>query len=246
MITSSVLAFLAVRSAWKKSVLLSAAIVAPFLLVEGVFLGSNLLKVPDGGYVPLLLAAVMMIVMWTWARGARVVLERSGGVPIMDVMKGLETNPPHTVPGTAVFLTPDPETAPSALLHNLKHNKVLHERNVLLTVRAAQEPYVAEDAKIEIGEAGPNMKRVTLTFGYMETPNVPRGLALAKKQGLDFDFMSTSFFLSRRSLLPDAKVGMPLWQDHLYIFLSRNATNASEFFRIPTGRVVEMGTQITI
>ena len=247
MITSSILVVVAVRRIWNKSLWLAALIVAPFLLVEGVFLASNLLKVPSGGYVPLLIAAGLMIVMWTWVRGTKILLARTRkDVSTRDVFKGLEVNPPHTVKGTAVFLTADPDAAPTALLHNLKHNKVLHEHNVILNVRTAQVPYVPDEKKVEIVEMFPNLDRMTLTFGYMETPNVTRGLSLAKKCGLSFDIMHTSFFLSRRSLLADGKWGMPLWQDHLFIFLSRNATNATEFFRIPTSRVVEMGSQMTI
>ena len=145
-----------------------------------------------------------------------------------------------------VFLTADAEAAPTALLHNLKHNKVLHEHNVILNVRTAQVPYVPDEKKVEIVEIFDNLDRITLNFGYMETPNVSRGLSLAKKCGFSFDIMHTSFFLSRRTLLADGKWGMPLWQDHLFIFLSRNATNATEFFRIPTSRVVELGSQMTI
>lgn len=247
MITSSILAVIAVHRIWKKSLWLAALIVAPFLAVESVFLASNLLKVPSGGYVPLLIAAALMLVMWTWVRGTKILLARTRkDISTRDVFKGLEVNPPHTVKGTAVFLTADPDAAPTALLHNLKHNKVLHEHNVILNVRAVQEPYVADDKKIEVVEIAPNLDRLTMSFGYMETPNVSRGLTLAKKCGLSFDIMHTSFFLSRRTLLADGKWGMPLWQDHLFIFLSRNATNATEFFRIPTSRVVELGSQMTI
>ncbi len=247
MITSTLLAFIAVRRVWKKSIWLAAAIVAPFLAVEGVFLASNLLKLPQGGYVPLLIAAIMMVVMWTWVRGVRLLSGlTSQDVSVEDVFRGLQTNPPHTVKGAAIFFTADQKTAPTALLHNLKHNKVLHEHNIVLTVRTAQEPYVSDDAKIEITHVAPNLSRLAMMFGYMETPNVSRGLLMAKKHGLVFDIMSTSFFLSRRTLLADGKRGMPLWQDHLFIFLSRNATSATEFFRIPTSRVVELGTQVTI
>jgi KUP system potassium uptake protein len=248
MITSSVIAFIAVRRVWKKPLWLALLIVTPFLLVEAVFLASNLLKVPQGGYVPLLIAAVMMLIFWTWTRGARLLTERTrNNVSLEDVVKSLDAKLPHIVKGTAVFLTAEPNSAPTALLHNLKHNKVIHENNVVLTVKAANIPYVPEDKKIVYEEVSPNFDRLTMSFGFMETPNVTYGLTLAKKKtGLSFDIMSTSFFLSRRTLLADGKHGMPLWQDHLFIFLNRNATNATEFFRIPTSRVVEMGTQLTI
>ena len=247
MITSSVIAFIAVRRVWKKPLWLATAIVAPFLLVESVFLASNLLKLPQGGYVPLLIASAMMLVIWTWVRGARLLSRLTRNeVTLEDVIKSLQVKSPHIVKGTAVFLTADPDSAPTALLHNLKHNKVIHENNVVLTVRTAQEPYVPDDKKVQIEEVSEHFDRLTMTFGFMETPNVSRGLTLAKKTGLSFDIMSTSFFLSRRTLLADGRRGMPLWQDHLFIFLNRNATNATEFFRIPTSRVVELGTQLAI
>jgi KUP system potassium uptake protein len=247
MITSSVIAFIAVRRVWKKPLWLAAVMMIPFLMVESVFLASNLLKVPQGGYVPLLIAGFMMLVIWTWTRGSRLLTERTrNDVTLEDVIKGLETKLPHVVKGTAVFLTADPDSAPTALLHNLKHNKVIHEKNVVLTVKTAQVPYKPDDKKVQIEEVSEHFHRLTMTFGFMETPNVTYGLTLAKKTGLSFDIMSTSFFLSRRTLLADGKRGMPLWQDHLCICLSRNATNATEFFRIPTSRVVEMGTQIAI
>ena len=247
MITSSILCFIAVRRVWKKSVGLALLIVTPFLLVEAVFLASNLLKVPQGGYVPLMIAAAMMLVIWTWVHGSRLLAARTrNDVSLEDVIKGLEVSPPHVVKGTAVYLTAEPDTAPTALLHNLKHNKVIHENNVVLTVKTANVPYVPEDMKVIYEDISPNFDRLTLKFGFMETPNVTYGLTLAKKKtGLSFEVMQTSFFLSRRTLLADGKHGMPLWQDHLFIFLNRNATNATEFFRIPTSRVVELGTQLT-
>ena len=248
MITSTLLAFIAAQRIWKMSLWMSALIVLPFVAIEGVFLTSNLLKVPQGGYVPLLIASVMMLIFWTWVRGARLLTERTrNSVTLEDVIKSLEVKLPHIVKGTAVFLTAEPNSAPTALLHNLKHNKVIHENNVVLTVKTADVPYVHDDKKLSFEEISPHFNRLTMKFGFMETPNVTYGLTLAKKKTeLSFDIMSTSFFLSRRTLLADGKHGMPLWQDHLFIFLNRNATNATEFFRIPTSRVVEMGSQLTI
>jgi len=247
MITSSVLAFIAVRRVWKKPLWLAVVLVGPFLIVESVFLASNLLKLPQGGYVPLLIASAMIVIMWTWVRGTRVLMTRTRNQgTIVDVLKGLEMHPPLTAKGTAIFLTADADIAPTALLHNLKHNQVMHEQNVILTVRSAQEPYVPDDRKVELTDIAPHMKRLQLTFGYMDQPNISHGLALAKERGLKFDIMSTSFFLSKRTIIADGKIGMPLWQDHLFIFLNRNATNATEFFHIPISRVVEMGSQMAI
>jgi len=150
------------------------------------------------------------------------------------------------VPGTAVFLTSDPESAPTALLHSLKHYKVLHEKNVILTIETADTPRVPAADRVRIEPVGKTFSRVWLRFGFMETPNVPRALAIARKLGWQFDIMSTSFFLSRRALKPAAHSGMPRWQDRLFISLSRSANDATDYFQIPTGRVVEVGTQVTI
>jgi KUP system potassium uptake protein len=167
-------------------------------------------------------------------------------VPLAELIAMLEKSPPHRVKGTAVFLTSDPATAPSALLHNLKHNKVLHEKNVVLTVRLVDLPRVSQDERISIEPIGDSFWKVTATYGYMETPNIPRGLAVLRKLGFKFDIMATSFFLSRRSIRPAARSGMPLWQDKLFIALARTASDATDFFQIPTGRVVEVGTQVTV
>src|SRR5438270_9753671 len=154
--------------------------------------------------------------------------------------------PPVHVPVTALFLTSDPTSAPTALMHSLKHYKVLHEKNVILTVDTADTPTVKPEDRVQIEQIGESFSLVTLTFGYMETPNVPKALAIARKLGWQFDIMSTSFFLSRRSLRPAARSGMPKWQDRLFILLARSANDATDYFQIPTGRVVEIGTQVTV
>ena len=158
----------------------------------------------------------------------------------------LERSPPHRVKGTAIFLTSVPDLAPAALLHNLKHKKILHEKNVVVTVRTANTPRVSPDERISIEPAIGNFWRVRMQYGYMETPNIPRALVLLRRQGFTFDIMSTSFFVSRRSIRPAVRSAMPLWQDKLFIALARTATDATEFFQIPTGRVVEVGTQVTV
>ena len=139
-----------------------------------------------------------------------------------------------------------PDVAPVALMHNLKHNKVLHEKNVILTVHTADRPRVADSQRVSMEPISDDFKRLTITYGFMETPNVPRALARLKKQGLKFDIMTTSFFLGRKVIVPDRRSGMPRWQDKLFIALNRNATNATDFFQIPTGRVVELGAQVTV
>jgi KUP system potassium uptake protein len=158
----------------------------------------------------------------------------------------LEKKPPQRVPGTAVFLTSDPESAPTALMHSLKHYKVLHETNVILTIETAETPRVDPSDRVRIENVGKTFSRVSLRFGFMERPNIPKALALARKLGWQFDIMSTSFFLSRRSLKPSPQSLMPQWQDRLFIAMTRSANDASEFFQIPTGRVVEVGTQVVV
>jgi KUP system potassium uptake protein len=153
---------------------------------------------------------------------------------------------PHRVPGAAIFLTSEPDTAPVALMHNLKHNKVLHEKNVILTVRTAETPRVDDDHRLLIEPINDDFKKVSISYGFMESPNLPKALALCRKQGLKFDIMATSFFLGRRSVVPSAHSGMPLWQDKLFIYLMKNAANPTEFFKIPPGRVVELGAQVQV
>ena len=207
-----------------------------------------MLKVFEGGWMPLALGGLVMTVMYTWRRGSRLLFEktRKQETPLRALVAMLEKKPPPHVPGTAVFLTSDPTSAPTALMHSLKHYKVLHEKNVILTVETADTPKVAPEERVQIEQIGDNFSCVTLHFGYMETPNVPKALAIARKLGWQFDIMSTSFFLSRRALRPAAKSGMPRWQDRLFIVLARSANDATDYFQIPTGRVVEIGTQVTV
>jgi KUP system potassium uptake protein len=198
--------------------------------------------------VPLAFGIVMMVVMYTWRRGSRLLFEKTRRLetPLDALVAMLEKKPPQTVAGTAVFLTSDPTSAPTALMHSLKHYKVLHEKNVILSLKTAQTPRVADEDRVRIEQVGKTFSRLTIKFGYMETPNVPKALALARKLGWQFDIMSTSFFLSRRALKPAARSGMPPWQDRLFIALARTANDATDYFQIPTGRVVEVGTQVTV
>jgi len=248
MCVTSLLFYVIVRRVWKFSRFAAIATVAPFLFIEVAFLSANLLKLLNGAYVPLLLAAALITVMWTWRRGNRIVKDktRRESMQLEELLEMLKKSPPVRVPGTAIFLTNDPEVAPPALFHNLKHNKVLHEKLIMLSVFTSSYPRVPEETRAKIVAVDDDVTRVILNFGYMETPNVPRALAKLKKQGLKFDIMTTSFFLGRRTIVPDKRSGMPRWQDKLFIALNRNATNATDFFQIPTGRVVELGTQITV
>jgi KUP system potassium uptake protein len=248
MVVTGTMAFVVIWKAWHWSPLAAAALMAPFLFIDLTFLGANLLKVVEGGWVPLVLAGAVMVVMYTWRRGSRLLFEktRRQEIPLEELVRMLEKKPPVRVSGTAVFLTSTPDSAPTALMHSLKHYKVLHEHNVILTIETADTPRVDPAERVRIESVGETFTRVALRFGFMETPNVPKALAIARKIGWTFDIMSTSFFLSRRSLKPAAHSGMPHWQDRLFIMLTRIANDATDYFQIPTGRVVEVGTQVTI
>jgi len=248
MLVDTLLFFVIIRYTWKRPLWQAVVAVAGFGAIDLVFVGSNLLKIPQGAWFPLALGGGLVTIMWTWAKGAQILSEktRREAVPLVDLAQILKARPPHRASGTAIFLTSDADMAPVALMHNLKHNKVLHEKNVLLTVKTSETPRVSEADRIRIEPVDDDFKKVVLSYGFMETPNVPKALALCRKQGLKFDIMATSFFLGRRSIVPSAHSGMPLWQDKLFIFLMKNAANPTDFFKIPPGRVVEMGTQVTV
>ena len=248
MVCDGIMCFVVIWKLWNWRAATAAALMIPLVVVDLTFLTANLLKLLQGAWVPVLFGILMAGMIWTWRRGAAILINktRRTEVPLVDLIKSLEKRPPHIVKGTAVFLTSDPEYVPTALLHNLKHNKVLHEHNVILTIRTAETPRVDLIDRVWIEAISDKFTAVRLNFGFMESPNVPKALAIARKLGWQFDIMSTSFFVSRRSLKPAAQSGMPRWQDHLFIAMSRSANDATDYFQIPTGRVVEVGTQVTI
>jgi KUP system potassium uptake protein len=248
MIVDGLLAFVVIWKGWQWPLWKTLLLISPFVIVDVVFFSANFLKLFEGAWAPILFGATMVLLILTWRRGTSILISktRRTEVPLDTLLRSLEKKPPHIVPGTAVFLTSDPEFAPTALLHNLKHNKVLHENDVILTIITADTPRVPEEDRVRITPLSKHFSRVALKFGYMEQPNVPKALAIARRHGWHFDIMSTSFFLSRRALKPSAKSGMPAWQDHLFIALARSASDATDFFQIPTGRVVEVGTQVTV
>jgi KUP system potassium uptake protein len=248
MVVTAMMAIIVIRRVWHWPLAAALALMLPFLFIDVTFLAANMLKVVEGGWMPLALGAVVMTVMYTWRRGSRLLVQktRKQEIPLDFLVNNLEKKPPIRVPGTAVFLTSDPAFAPTALMHSLKHYKVLHEKNVILTIETADTPRVDPSERVRIEPVGQTFSRVVLRFGFMETPNVPKALAIARKLGWQFDIMSTSFFLSRRLLKPAAHSGMPVWQDRLFIALTRAANDATDYFQIPTGRVVEVGTQVTV
>jgi KUP system potassium uptake protein len=248
MVVDGLLAFVVVWKLWRLKPWQAALLIVPLIVVDVTFFSANLLKLFEGAWAPLIFGASMVLLILTWRRGTGLLAQktRRSEVPLDTLIHSLEKNPPHVVQGTAVFLTSEPEFAPTALLHNLKHNKVLHEHNVVLTIVTTDTPRVGDEERVSMTTISPHFSRVALKFGYMEQPNVPKALAIARKHGWSFDIMATSFFLSRRALKPSPHSGMPLWQDRLFIGLAKSASDATDFFQIPTGRVVEVGTQVTV
>jgi KUP system potassium uptake protein len=248
MVADGLMGFIVIWKLWNWRLASAAALMLPFVVVDTTFFAANLLKLFEGAWVPLTFGAIMAVVIWTWRRGTGILAQKTRKieVPLQSLIKSLEKRPPHIVDGTAIFLTSDPDFVPTSLLHNLKHNKVLHQQNVILTIETDHAPRVPPARRVRMEPISERFMLVALRFGYMESPNVPQALVLARKLGWDFEMMSTSFFVSRRALKPASHSFMPQWQDHLFIALSRAANDATDYFHIPTGRVVEVGTQVTI
>jgi KUP system potassium uptake protein len=246
--TAGILGFIVIKKLWRWSLWGTIALMVPLTLVDTAFVTAGALKLAAGAWLPVLVGIILVIIMITWMRGTRLLAQKTRRVevPFEPLIKNLEEKPPYVAPGTAVFLTADPDFAPTALLHNLKHNKVLHEHNVILTIINEDIPRVTVDNRVQMETVSDKFMRLTLHFGFVERPNVPKALAIARKQGWQFDIMSTSFFLSRRSVRRDPRSGMPQWQDQLFVFLAHNADDASSYFQLPTDRVVEIGTQVTV
>ena len=220
---------------------------ALFFVVDGAYLGANLTKVPDGGWFPLLVGFIIFTMLTTWSKGRKLMIERlrEAAMP-MKVFVSSAANSASRVPGTAVFMTSSAEGVPHALLHNLKHNKVLHERVILLTVKIADQPYWPEAERSDQKEIGEGFFRLVLRYGFMEEVDVPAALKRVHDCGTDFKMMDTSFFLSRQTLLASERPGMMIWREKLFAWMLRNAESAMEFFRLPTNRVVELGSQVEI
>jgi len=232
--------------AWRWPVALAIPLISFILLIDLAYFAANAMKIPEGGWFPLGIAVISFTVLTTWKHGRRLLfasVERQT-VPMQVVIDG--TNDVPRVTGTAVFLTSAGKGAPSAMMHNLKHNQVLHERNVLLTVRVEDKPYVTKVNRLLINNLGNNFYRVQVFYGFMETPDIPAALELCATMGLPFDMMSTSFFMSRAMIVSSPHPGMVKWRERLFIALSKNAMNAADFFKIPVNRVIEMGTRIAI
>ncbi len=232
---------------WKWKWWYAAPVVILFLIVDGAYFLANLTKVPDGGWFPLLIGAIAFTLLTTWARGRKLMRERMSEVSLpLEIFAKSAKNSAVRVPGTAIFMSSAKAGVPSALLHNIKHNKVLHERVIILTVEIADVPYVDSAERCEYHDMGDGFFRAVLHYGFMQETDVPLGLKTMQQCGGEFDMMQTSFFLSRQTLLPSEKPGMPIWREKIFAWMLRNAATAMEFFRLPTNRVVELGSQVRI
>ncbi|MCC7251916.1 potassium transporter Kup [Hyphomicrobium sp.] len=248
LVINSLMAFFVVWRYWRWPLWKAAALMVPLLLIEQTFFAANIMKLVEGAWFPLLIAAVVSLVMVTWVKGYRILtkLTRRNEADLDWLVRKLEAKPPVRVPGTAIFLSADVNAAPTALMHNLKHNRVLHERNFLLSIRTEETPRVPRHERVTIDRSNETFIRIVASYGFMETPSIPKILDSCRRKDLNIDIGATSFFLSRRSLRTTTRSEMPRWQERLFIWLARTAEDATTYFQIPTDRVVEVGTQVAI
>lgn len=249
MVVTTCLAFVVVHKLWKWSMAKSLLVILPFLVIDLIFFGANILRVVDGGWVPLAVGALICLIIWIWVRGKRLIdtRENEGAMTLAELGKSLAKSKVARVDGTAVYLTANPQGVPGTILHNLKHNRVLHARNIVLSIRTASVPHVANEDRYTYVKVDENFARVTLHYGFMETPDVPNDLAQAiPAKDAPMNVMSTSYFMGKSVLSASKDEGLPLWQDIILIFLQRNAYNPAEFFGIPSNRIVALGGQVVI
>jgi KUP system potassium uptake protein len=249
MAIDSLLIFIVMRRLWHWPLVVAAPISALFLIIDLSFFSANIVKLLEGGWFPVVVGVGVFVLLSTWKRGREILFERlhPGAIALAPFIKSITEHPPARVPGTAVFLTASQEGVPHALLHNLNHNKVLHERVVLLTVRSEDIPHVPDEQRIQVHDLGHDFYRLTVHYGFKDEPDVPAALELASRQHrLQFEMFETSFFLSRQTLVPTPSPGMALWREKLFALMSRNAASATVFFKIPANRVVELGTRIEL
>ena len=248
MTITTILLYLVARDLWGWKRSKAAAIMLFFLAIDLAFFGANIIKLPHGGFVPLVIAGIVFTLMTTWRRGRHILGERFRGMALPDevFLQSIQIDTPIRVPGTAVFMDRTPDATPHALLHNLKHNRVLHERVVLLTVITEEAPHISEKERVGLYPLGNGIYRIIIRFGFMEDPNVPRILERIKNPELEFKPMETTFFLGRESLVASPNPGMAIWREKLFAWMSRNAWNAAGFFDLPANRVVELGQQVEL
>ncbi len=248
MLVDTVLAVIYAHRGWRLPLALVLVASVPFLVLEVAFFGANLIKLPDGGYIPLTLAMGLALAMACWWRGTQLSLTRAEKtmIDLDGFARTMQNSSVQRVPGVAMFLTSNPVAVPSSLLHNLKHNRVLHERNVIVTVETLRVPHVPDAERAEYQPLTEDFARLRLRFGFMQTPNVSRALGLARREGLKFDVMTTSFFLGRRRMMVGARRGLPRLFDRIYVLLYRFAADPSDYYHLPRERVVELGARMTV
>jgi KUP system potassium uptake protein len=246
MFITTILFYFAARRLWGWKAWQAGLLCGVFLAIEGALCMANLLKIAHGGWFPLVVAAIVFTLMATWKTGRRILGERLRGsfIPLPLFLEDVERTAPLRVPGTAIFLSSNAEATPLALLHNLKHNRVLHEKVIFLTIQTQEVPHIPKENRIQLEQLRPGFHRVIARYGFMEDPNVPEVLDQCRPLGLEFEWMNTTFFLSRETILPSKSPGMALWRERVFAFLSRNAQPPTDFFRIPANRVVELGMQV--
>lgn len=248
MVITSILATIVAAKSWGWGWPRAMALFAVFLAVELTFLFANVLKIPDGGWFPLAAGSLVFLLMSTWKRGGQMLTERTSGeaIELESFLDALLVSMPSRVPGTSVFMTSNNERVPNAMLHNLMHNKVLHERVLVVSVQVFDVPYVPEIDRVEIHKLKGDFYRVNVQYGFKDEPDIPGALALCEAQGMAIDMMETSFFLGRATLVPRHGSEMVFWREKLFVFMFRNASSATSFYKIPTNRVVELGTQVVL
>ena len=248
MVIDSLMAFFVIWKLWRWPLWKAAGLIVPLLLIEQAFFAANMLKVLEGGWFPIAIAAFMILVVMTWVRGSKALARatKKNEAELEWLVRKLEAKPPHRVPGTAVFLTGDSHSAPTSLMHNLKHNRVLHERNIILNIKVEDIPRVPRHDRVQVEKISDSFTRIVAHYGFMETPSVPKILEHCRRKDLSIDIGATSFFLSRRSLKATDRSELPKIQEKLFIFLAGSAADATEYFRIPSDRVVEVGTQVLV
>ncbi|MEC5159914.1 KUP system potassium uptake protein [Janthinobacterium sp. CG_23.3] len=248
MLATTILTFFVIRYRWKMNLLLCWAATGFFLAIDVMFFSASALKLFHGGWFPLLLGSILFIVMLTWNRGRQLVFQnlQKHAIPLEDFLSSLFIAPPLRVPGTAIFLRGESDGVPHALLHNLSHNKVLHERVVFLTVFMLEEPWVPPAEQVRVTDLGHHCYQVSVHYGFKDEPDIPRAMALCAAHDLLFDMMETSFFIARQTVISTPGQGMAPWREHLFVTMSRNARGAADYYQIPTNRVIELGTQVEI
>lgn len=247
-VCSSIIALNYLARVRGKGYSIASMIIVPLLFIELTFLSSNLLKLFEGGFVPLVFGLYFILLIVTWVKGTQYLVSKSQAqaIALIDLAEMLERDPPHMVEGTAIFLTSDPEHAPETMMQNLKHNQVMHSKNIILTIAIAQIPRVPLENRVTVQPVNDHLMRIVINFGFMETTNVPAALYRARALGYDIDVENASFFLGHRKIIPDARFGLPGWQDDIYVAMTKSAVDATDFFRIPPSQVVEIGTRQVI